>query len=574
MPESLLRCAAAVRPARAVSCVRSSSFAPVLLLLALLAAACDDGDGGTTSEDRLSVTLYTDQSIGLPNTAARIEALRISIVERDSAEVIGGGLIPIEDNRVGRVPDLPFGENLELHVEALDSRDRTVAYGGSMPFDVRRDQPDAPRFVLFVSENDSTAPLSAIFSDNVVQASPFVAGDGRAGHTATPLPDGRVLLVGGAVLTAPGAGVGGSHIRSVHASVEIYDPRTGYFDPALDARGNPLSLAVPRTGHEALVLPSGAILIIGGLTQDSGEPAIVSTRAVELITPLPDGRFTIAETASLNTPRAGAASVVRDKNSIIVTGGYNRTRGGTDVALDTAELFDISANVFLNLPGTMSTPRYHHTAALVGAAVFIAGGTDGTQALADVEIFNTQNQTWVPLAPMAEPRHSHAMLRLSMQNGRYLLIAGGHPEASVASVPHHSYEIFDTVRGTWATPTEATGMNNPRASFELVELRDGAVLAIGGLGLLPGTADTLVSISAVERLEPPASGAGVGNFGPLFQAVDTDPLQLGRFDTASVVLPNGMVVITGGARFEQGGFASFPLSDIYNPGPPPVLSLR
>ena len=71
----------------------------------------------------------------------------------------------------------------------------------------------------------------------------------RAGHTATLLPSGKVLVTGGYV---PG-GVS-------FASAELYDPATGTWS----ATG---ALATARSGHTATLLPSGKVLVAGGSTE-------------------------------------------------------------------------------------------------------------------------------------------------------------------------------------------------------------------------------------------------------------------------------------------------------------------
>jgi hypothetical protein len=67
----------------------------------------------------------------------------------------------------------------------------------------------------------------------------------RAGHTATALGDGRVLIAGGR--TSIG----------VTASVELYDPATGISV----ARG---ALSVPRADHAAARLLDDRVLTVGG----------------------------------------------------------------------------------------------------------------------------------------------------------------------------------------------------------------------------------------------------------------------------------------------------------------------
>src|SRR5215467_1952275 len=68
----------------------------------------------------------------------------------------------------------------------------------------------------------------------------------RAGHSATLLPDGRVLIAGGY-----GAG------SAVIAGAEVYAPSTGVFTPTGD-------MIEPRGGHTAILLATGKVLIVGG----------------------------------------------------------------------------------------------------------------------------------------------------------------------------------------------------------------------------------------------------------------------------------------------------------------------
>jgi hypothetical protein len=68
----------------------------------------------------------------------------------------------------------------------------------------------------------------------------------RVGHTATVLPDGRVLVVGG-------AGPEGEA-----AQAEVWDPRTNLFTAAG-------TLGKPRLGHAAMLLLDGRVVVVGGI---------------------------------------------------------------------------------------------------------------------------------------------------------------------------------------------------------------------------------------------------------------------------------------------------------------------
>jgi len=68
----------------------------------------------------------------------------------------------------------------------------------------------------------------------------------RPSHTATLLPDRRVLVIGVA-LKFPGR----------TPSAELYDPETGGFSDAG-------AMTIAREGQDATLLPDGRVLIVGG----------------------------------------------------------------------------------------------------------------------------------------------------------------------------------------------------------------------------------------------------------------------------------------------------------------------
>jgi hypothetical protein len=103
---------------------------------------------------------------------------------------------------------------------------------------------------------------------------------GRSFHTATLLPNGKVLVAGG---------FNGSFLKSA----ELYDPVSNAWSPAA-------GMAAARGGHTATLLPNGNVLVAGG---SDGTSAIGSA---ELYDPVAN---TWSPAASMTTvwPNEGCA---------------------------------------------------------------------------------------------------------------------------------------------------------------------------------------------------------------------------------------------------------------------------
>jgi hypothetical protein len=168
--------------------------------------------------------------------------------------------------------------------------------------------------------------------------------------TATLLQDGRVLVAAGS--GAP-------------AAAELYDPATN----AWSATG---SLQTARSGHRAVPLADGGVLVFGG---SAGWDKLASAETYDPAT----GSWT--PVASMNVPRSGHGAVGLADGRVLVVAG--------DTNAGSAEIYDPGSDTWTPT-GSMVVPRFAapFTVRLLDGRVLAAGGGDGSDtALASAELF-------------------------------------------------------------------------------------------------------------------------------------------------------------------------------------------
>jgi hypothetical protein len=148
--------------------------------------------------------------------------------------------------------------------------------------------------------------------------------EGRAGgQTATLLPDGTVLIVGGSLVSED---QGQTSITAL-ASVEVWDPATGEFHEAPP-------MPEGRYDHTTTLLPSGRIVVAGGMVAESGDPLRQEVSASVLVRDAVSGVFHSG--GSILAPRAGHDAEFLPDGHVLVIGGQDPAAGGTAEAWDPA----------------------------------------------------------------------------------------------------------------------------------------------------------------------------------------------------------------------------------------------
>lgn len=312
----------------------------------------------------------------------------------------------------------------------------------------------------FAPNGEASKPAKPPFNSKLLSRRPLQNEGAVPGQTATLLPDGRVLKIGG---------------------LEDDGPMS-----AALIEGSSIHVQFARAWHTATMLPDGTILIVGGMGAD-GQPVDTAeifnpdTRTSDLLTTL-DPRSSI-------TPRVYHTATLLTEGLVLISGGVS----GKGDALITAQLWDFRTRVATTLRSKLKTARYNHAATLLAnGKVLLSGGSDKNGAnLENAELYDPQTQHFTKANPGGDnnPQSSIPTPRLTgslPEDGATNVL----PDALIAFRFSNSLRV-ETVN------TESVTLNGPYGRVEIkVVPAEGGMLAFvtPKSPLFPGAAYT-VSVS-------------------------------------------------------------------------------
>jgi len=281
-------------------------------------------------------------------------------------------------------------------------------------------------------------------------------GVARAGHTATLLPDGRVLVAGG--YTQLG--------NQALTSAEIYDPVTGGWS----STG---SLNAGRAQHAAVPLASGQVLVVGGgaypangISPHGSAPAQL---AAEIFDPVSGTWSTVAKPV-LDRPVHPTATLLPNGRVLVVGGQY--MWNSPDESQERSELYDPGSNTWSLVPSdTRSGARQFQSATLLPSGqVLVAGGMHDLTPIGAASLYDPATNSWTELPNMSENRCGQGAVLLS--TGRVLLVGSGCWADQSAAV-----EEYDPASYRWFP---VAPLSAPRGFVVAVVAGADRVVAFGG----------------------------------------------------------------------------------------------
>jgi hypothetical protein len=545
-------------------------------------------------------------------TAAGISTMRISIRLHANGDTQGS----FACDRILRVPtDQP---NIKLSLKGADTFDiYAEGFNSVDPTDPTKAQRVASGALLGVSVKSKTIPPVRLFPAEDYRCVDARLGRARAFHSATRLPNGQVLFVGG--LVASGSDqtaetLVGNHLFLI-GDAEIFDPASGKFSTVTED-----ATPTPRAFHAAALLnntPPYQILLVGGITTpDASQPALAfnslglpqprlvpedgatsfpthaadaeiltydpstgtasrtsaagfARAAYPASTPLPGGDgstdgLAIAGGVDWGTP---PDNFVPTKSLAVQRGAESAPRTGTPQAARAgATLTPITDNSALMWGGVLKATDP------VGELVsgLSTGGAPSSVAVVAANTPPTQFHTATSFAS-----DGMGMAQILVTGGFQLDTGTGHatqpPRADAAArvvnvaAGNVSAAPLSLGGGYVADPScMASGRYKPAGWESAVALPRGRVLVTGGAPTyIPngGCNDCDQGGSQLCSLAQSSLFTAPSDFRP------TNSLEVGRFGHTSTLLADGSVLVVGGLNLAQGAQATRTVADaeVYNP---------
>ncbi len=579
------------------------------LLLATLASAACGGTKGPAIHVAIAHAAAADHCVsGMSDdslSSAGISQVRLSFRVHGSGDPQGSFLC---DRLIDVGPEPP---TLKLAVNGKASLD-IFAEGFRM---APAGDPDTARAGSFrrvamgsltgIAVNAGTVPPLRLYPTQDFRCVDSTMSVGRAFHTATLLPNGTVLVVGGVVASPSDPtrdGIANEELF-VTGSAELYDPSTGTFHPVMEPAPG------ARAFHQAALIgdqPPYQVLLVGGIAPTAGmgaQPQLGINTGLDGARLVPFSgpsalqaqaagaeilSFDPTNNSATRVPVAGFLSAVFQagaalKNGLAVAGGnaYSGMLNNTD--LTAAKSLSVMIGAGTTHQGMLSTQRTGATmTALYDDTALVWGGArtpaDPSGDLVSGLSGAAPSATMVTVASTPNTWFHTATLFASTASSASVLVTGGFEVQSgaqaldppldalrVVTVNAGAVSMTPVVLDNWAPADAACAADNryrPAGWESAVSLGDqGPVLITGG---------TPRTIACNDCEQSPSNPLCSLHQASLFSAPATlsklPALQIGRLGHTSTLLTDGTVLIIGGIRepLAGGGTRVVAEAEIYN----------
>lgn len=306
----------------------------------------------------------------------------------------------------------------------------------------------------------------------------------RAKCGAVRLQDGRVLIAGG-------VSTGG-----------VVTETCGLYDPATNAITITGFMNFPRVGHAMTLLPSGEVLVTGGLSNWQNANTLfvqdlnTSQNSAEIYDPVAGTWSVLAQPMAV--ARTGHAQLLLSTGMVLVAGGVTGGaftglgiggQGQVPVFTTSCQLFDPVARLFLTTGDLLVARGVFGASTLPDGDVIVTGGAvSGTNYSAAVatsrcERFDPNTNLWTETAPLPEAVCFHSQAR-SVFNGDAIIMGGFTGDltslASSSRAGRHDGTIYVPTLSLGSHALIPGSAGAPRGNLTITPLYDGYSYLVAG----------------------------------------------------------------------------------------------
>ncbi|XP_053716526.1 kelch repeat-containing protein isoform X2 [Synchiropus splendidus] len=219
--------------------------------------------------------------------------------------------------------------------------------------------------------------------------------EARIGHTAVYDPDSKRIFV-----------FGGSKNKKWFNDVHILDTQSWKWS-MVEAQGK-----VPPLAYHTCSMFRGELFVLGGVfPRPNPEPDCCSD-SLYIFDPTLSIWYQPIVTGDMPSPRSGHSACVMQQRKIYMFGGWD-----TPVCYNDMYMLDLGLMEFSSVEtsGSVPSPRSWHGSAVLSETKFlIHGGYNGSHALSDAFIFDTEYNTWTTMAlpQLSLPRAGHSIITM------------------------------------------------------------------------------------------------------------------------------------------------------------------
>jgi hypothetical protein len=337
----------------------------------------------------------------------------------------------------------------------------------------------------------------------------------RDAHTMLRV-NNQVLVIGGRV----------NSNGTTTARTDSYDLSSGQFSTTG-------SMASSRSFFPAVLLDNGRVLAAGGFQLSFSYATI---RSSELFNP---STRKWSRTGSMNVARELHSGTKLPDGRVLMAGGFSN-----NLILNSAEIYNPASGTF-TWTASMNQARFGHTATPLSQGVFVTGGRAADNVSLQSTEFYSPLTGWSYGPSMRQDRYRHTSTVL--KDGR-ILVTGGY--SSTQGIMVATMEIYDPNTNVFTlilNPNNVdpfTGEAQPllmsatRMDHSATLLPDGRVLIVGGWSS-PVDGSSHSTTASADIFDPTNN-----------TVTSVDLPAASRHEHATMLLPNGTVLLTGGLRVE------------------------